>query len=290
MPRPYQTTTKAAFAADAARELAYVLSALGLQDDHGATTAVLAALQGGSSRKRAAQATADTLRRIKLAIRALIEGSKRDNRDRDTYRDGERFWHREAERLQTDKETLAKDLDYWQTRAQAAETETKAPCGCNVEREYCDACAMPDPRDPKEPCKTADRGPGEPAWCYVHGADCADGSCTRARPPLSPHRSAKLRERRAKRQAADDAQRIRDRQRQAKAEAAKAAGNDRPERGDPVPTIPGYAFCTSCGGTDRLSDGDEGSYCAHCGGTTTTTKANHEDLERIRQAKTNHED
>ena len=41
----------------------------------------------------------------------------------------------------------------------------------------------------------------------------------------------------------------------------------------PAPTVAGYPYCTTCGGTKRVSDGghgpDEGSLCAHCGGAAT---------------------
>jgi hypothetical protein len=73
------TTTKAQFAADASHQLAYILSALGLQDDLGASEALRAALQGRGSLKVSAKALADTLRTIKLAVRVMAtEEDKRD--------------------------------------------------------------------------------------------------------------------------------------------------------------------------------------------------------------------
>ena len=255
------TTTKAQYAAEASAQLAYILSALGIEQNYDATTALLAALQSSGSLKCAAETLADVLRTVKVQIRANVNAlehtttdrnaTRADNRqlvtsrdfwkakaeglaghlrdvigDRDAAREAERFWHREAE-----------DLGTAYTSTDPVE-RPRAPCGCDTEREFCNLCAMPDPRDTTK----------------------AESSL------IEDHAKAR---RRAARQAADDADRARDRsfRRQTiRDRDAKLA------KGPPV--VAGYPYCTTCGGTERVSDGghgqDEGSLCAHCGGAATT--------------------
>ena len=103
-----KTTTKAQFAHDAAHQLAYILGALGLPDNYGATTALLAALESGGSLKVAAETMANVLREIKTAVRANVENSKAVSRDRDTARDRIR---KERDAAQDKAISLARDLD-----------------------------------------------------------------------------------------------------------------------------------------------------------------------------------
>jgi hypothetical protein len=111
------------YAADAARELRYILCALGLLDHDDVTGHLEAALRDGSS--FVAQVTAETLNKIKHEIRALVEENKRVIRHK---------------------------------------------------------------VDPAEPCQTANRGPGQPAWCYVHGIDTDTEKCHRYQPRIDAPR------------------------------------------------------------------------------------------------------
>lgn len=68
--------TKAQFAAEASFQLVYILSTLGIQDNHRATTALRDALQSRGSLRCDAIDVAETLRRIKLAVRELVKDNK----------------------------------------------------------------------------------------------------------------------------------------------------------------------------------------------------------------------
>ena len=320
------TASKAELAHAASCELTYILSALGIEDDLMASSALRAALESRSSLKDAARATANTLRRIKLAIRCHVEDSKAVSRDRDTARAGRKllaadsrelvtsrdFWKAKADGLAGHLRDVIGDRDaareaerFWHREAESLGTsytttdpveKPRAPCGCDTEREYCDLCKMPDPRKADKADSLQDRS------AVAIREDTAKAESYSDRKPagsiLPDHVERSLIEdhararRRAARQAADDAERARDRsarrdridtgstprdiaERSAKAVRELARGTR-----TPAPTVQGYPYCTTCGGTDRVSDGghgqDEGSLCAHCGGAATTKTKNND--------------
>ena len=132
------SASKAELAHAASCELTYILTALGLQDDLEASSALRRALESRSSLKDAARATANTLRRIKLAVRHRIDASKAVSRDKGKLaaelhfaaadRDSARANLRRTERDLTNAKGLLRDSladnaelvtsrDFWKVKA-----------------------------------------------------------------------------------------------------------------------------------------------------------------------------
>lgn len=216
-----KTTTKASFAAEASHQLAYILSALGIQDNHGATCALRAALESKGSLKVAAEALAETLRTVKIEVRASVNASKVDGGDATHWRERTAQLARQLTQANADITSLRTtssqavldlsqstlDVAFWRQRAETAESlldSARTDIGeLVVSRDHWKAQAGALAPIQADPDNT--HGPRLPSGLHEHCVE--DNHCTDCGLRFFDHKA----ERNAKRQAADDAQRARER-------------------------------------------------------------------------------
>jgi hypothetical protein len=214
------------------------------------------------------------------AARALLQDAIGD---RDAAREAENFWFKEAESLgtsytRTGPENLGLIPDTKDRQPLTVENPTKRErtpnpfkCGCDIEREFCDVCKEPDPRTTDkadaiahnatahdegrqqggQDTDTADWTPDDRCGDCGEFIDSKDhGDCVGnahadkiARSPIVAEAKAR---RRAARQAADDAERARDRSARRQTirdrEARLTKGGTVTMCGHPV----GLGYCGDC--------------------------------------------